>query len=41
MNRIITISREFASQDDGVIVGRCVDVILRELHPMNSFVYLP
>lgn len=31
--------RRFASQGDCVIVGRCADVILREMKPFNIFVY--
>lgn len=33
------IVKELASQGDCVIVGRCADVILREMNPMNLFVY--
>lgn len=33
------IIRNFAGQGDCVIVGRCADVILGDLHPMNIFVY--
>lgn len=31
--------KELASQGDCVIVGRCADIILREMQPMNIFVY--
>lgn len=31
--------RRFAHQGDCVIVGRCADVILKELNPLNIFVY--
>ena len=31
--------RRFASQGDCVIVGRCADVILKEMKPFNIFVY--
>lgn len=33
------IIRQFAARGSCVIVGRCADVILRERHPMNLFVY--
>lgn len=33
------IIKEIASKGDCVIVGRCSDVILREMDPMNLFVY--
>ena len=33
------IIQQFANQGDCVIVGRCADVILRELDPMNLFIY--
>lgn len=33
------IIKEIASKGDCVIVGRCSDVILREMNPMNIFVY--
>lgn len=29
----------FAQQGDCVIVGRCADIILKEYHPFNIFVY--
>lgn len=31
--------RQLASQDDCVIVGRCADVVCREMNPLNIFVY--
>ena len=31
--------KELANEGDCVIVGRCSDVILREMNPMNIFVY--
>ena len=31
--------KELAQQGDCVIVGRCADIVLREMHPMNIFVY--
>lgn len=31
--------RELAEKGDCVIVGRCADVILDDMHPMNLFVY--
>lgn len=33
------IIRQLAEQSDCVIVGRCADVICRDLHPFNIFVY--
>ena len=30
---------KFAQQGDCVIVGRCADVILKDYHPLNLFVY--
>ena len=33
------IIENFAKQGDCVIVGRCADVILEEMHPLNLFVY--
>ena len=33
------IIENFAKQSDCVIVGRCADVILEEMHPLNLFVY--
>ncbi|MBE6990655.1 MAG: cytidylate kinase-like family protein [Ruminococcaceae bacterium] len=33
------IVENFAKQGDCVIVGRCADVILKEYHPLNIFVY--
>lgn len=33
------IIENFAQQSDCVIVGRCADAILEDLHPMNLFVY--
>lgn len=33
------ILENFAKQGDCVIVGRCADVILKEYHPLNLFVY--
>lgn len=33
------IIRQFAHQGDCVIIGRCADVILQDLRPMNLFVY--
>lgn len=33
------IIKQFANQGSCVIVGRCADVILCEMHPMNLFVY--
>ena len=33
------IIENFARQSDCVIVGRCADVILEEMHPLNLFVY--
>ena len=41
--RVATAQRQiiesFAKQGDCVIVGRCADVILRDYHPLNLFVY--
>lgn len=34
-----TLIKELAQQGDCVIVGRCADVICREMHPFNIFVY--
>ena len=34
-----SIIREMAQKSDCVIVGRCADYILRELHPLRVFVY--
>lgn len=34
-----SVIQEMAAQGDCVIVGRCSDYILRELHPINIFVY--
>ncbi|MGN0453201.1 MAG: AAA family ATPase [Ruminococcus sp.] len=31
--------KELASEGDCVMVGRCADIILREMNPMNIFVY--
>lgn len=31
--------KELAQQGDCVIVGRCADIVLREMNPMNVFVY--
>ncbi len=31
--------KQLAGQEDCVIVGRCADVVLREMNPMNIFVY--
>lgn len=31
--------KKLAQQGDCVIVGRCADVILRDMHPLNLFVY--
>ena len=31
--------KELAQQGDCVIVGRCADIVLREMNPMNIFVY--
>lgn len=33
------ILRQFAQKGDCVIVGRCADIILRDMKPMNIFVY--
>ena len=33
------IIENFAKQGDCVIVGRCADVILKDYHPLNLFVY--
>ena len=33
------ILREVAERSDCVIVGRCADYILREMHPLRLFVY--
>ena len=33
------ILRQFAQKSDCVIVGRCADIILRDMKPMNIFVY--
>lgn len=33
------IIRQLASQADCVIIGRCADVVCRELNPLNIFVY--
>ncbi|MBQ7465807.1 MAG: cytidylate kinase-like family protein [Oscillospiraceae bacterium] len=33
------IIEELAAKGDCVVVGRCADVILRDLHPLNLFVY--
>ena len=33
------IIKQLAKQKDCVIVGRCADVILQEMNPMNIFVY--
>ena len=33
------IIRKLANQSDCVIVGRCADVVCRDLHPFNIFVY--
>ena len=33
------IIKQIASEEDCVIVGRCADVILHEMNPMNIFVY--
>lgn len=33
------IIRQFANQGDCVIVGRCADIILQDMKPMNLFVY--
>lgn len=31
--------KELAQKSDCIFVGRCADVILREMHPLNIFVY--
>ena len=33
------IIENFAMQGDCIIIGRCADVILKEYHPFNLFVY--
>lgn len=33
------ILRQFAQKGDCVIVGRCADIVLRDMKPMNIFVY--
>ena len=33
------IIRQLAEQGDCVIVGRCADVVCRDMHPFNIFVY--
>ena len=35
----LPILEKFAQQGDCVIVGRCADVILKDYHPLNLFVY--
>ncbi|WP_193708202.1 AAA family ATPase [Alkalibaculum sporogenes] len=34
-----SVIQDMAAQGDRVIVGRCSDYILRELHPINIFIY--
>ena len=34
-----TVIRELAQKSDCVIVGRCADIILRDMNPLNIFVY--
>lgn len=33
------ILKEYARKENCIIVGRCADIILKELHPFNIFVY--
>ncbi len=33
------IIENFAKQDDCILIGRCADVIVKEYHPFNIFVY--
>lgn len=39
MNVEHNIIKQLADQGDCVIIGRCADVILRDMNPMNIFVY--
>lgn len=33
------IIKELAGQSDCIVIGRCADIILKDLHPLNLFIY--